>query len=366
MSSIHARFTSTKESFRLQLDEQFPASGITGIFGASGSGKTTLLRCIAGLERIENGYLKINDEVWQNKKRFVATHKRKLGYVFQEASLFAHLSVKQNLEYGWKRTPVNERTITFEEVIDLLGLSPFLKRYSSQLSGGQRQRVAIARALLTSPKLLLMDEPLSSLDIASKQEILPYLERLHDEIHFPIIYVSHSPEEIVRLADHLICLEKGAVTASGPLNELLTRSDLPLANLEEACSIVNCVVKSHEPDFHVTHLQIAENRDQIAPELNNIMIPEKDLSVGSPVRVRIVARDVSLTLSHNEHTSISNILPARIIETFPCPNPFQVMVKLDIQGQPILSKITKRSCSVLGIKNGMNVYAQVKSVALVK
>lgn len=366
MSDIEARFCSQKQGFSLDINTVLPGKGITGVFGTSGSGKTTFLRCLAGLERVEKGYLRVQGDIWQDDTRFLPTHKRKLGYVFQEASLFGHLSIQQNLEYGWKRTPKAQRRTTFSDVIELLGLEPFLTRYAAQLSGGQRQRVAIARALLTSPTLLLMDEPLSNLDIKSKQDILPYLERLHDDTQIPIMYVSHSPDEIVRLADHLICLEQGKIIASGEINELLTRSDLPLANLDEACAIVNCTVKSHEPDFHVTHLRLACTSNDSPSQLNNIMIPEKPLAVNSPVRVRILARDVSIALHHAEHTSISNILPATVMEVFPCDNPFQVMVKLNMQGQVILSKITQRSHDVLNLKPGLSVFAQVKSVALVK
>lgn len=366
MSDIHAQFINQKHDFQLQVDEHLPGSGISGIFGHSGSGKTTLLRCISGLEKSDQGYLEVKGEVWQDHNYFVPTHKRRLGYVFQEASLFSHLSVLQNLEYGFKRTPSAQRKVSISEVVQLLALEPLLERFSGQLSGGQRQRVAIARALLTNPKLLLMDEPLSALDLQSKLEILPYLEKLHDETSIPIIYVSHSPDEIVRLSDHLVYMEKGEVLASGDINALLTRMDLPLANLEQASSILNCTVKFHEPEYHVTHLGVENLLHPTSRNLNNIMIPQVDKAEMTSVRVRIFARDVSLALTHSENTSISNILNAQVVEIAESNNPFQVLVKLDIQGQKILSKITSRSLGVLKLHPGQNLFAQVKSVALVK
>src|SRR3989304_3322426 len=221
---IHARFSLVYPGFALNADIQLPARGITALFGPSGSGKTTLLRFIAGLERAAGGLLRVHDEVWQDGAKFLPVHRRRMGYVFQEASLFPHLSVRRNLEYGWQRIPAAERKVQLEQAVELLGLNKLIGRNdTASLSGGERQRVAIARALLTSPRLLLMDEPLSSLDTASKQEILPYLERLHRELDIPVLYVSHALDEVARLADHLVLLEQGCVIASGALNDRLAR-----------------------------------------------------------------------------------------------------------------------------------------------
>ena len=361
MSSIEFSFHLQREDFSLEVSGELPNQGITALFGTSGSGKTTLLRCIAGLEHAKGGRLIVNAQTWQNGSTFLATHQRPIGYVFQEASLFSHLNIRQNLEYGWKRIPATQRKVDFDEVIPLLGLDNFLKRYPHQLSGGQRQRVAIARALLTSPELLLMDEPLSALDLESKHDILPYLERLHDEASLPILYVSHSPDEVVRLADHLVLMEDGRIQAQGEINSLLTRSDLSLSKLDEASAVLKCQVASHDPKYHVSYVAI----DNCG--LNQkLLVPYRDFPMQHPVRVRILARDVSLAMQMQEQTSISNILPARVVEVFPSNNPFQVIVKLDIGGQFILSKITKRSEALLKIEKDKLVYAQVKSVALMR
>ena len=319
------------------------------------------MRCIAGLEKSTDAKLIVSGKPWQNQTTFLAPHQRPIGYVFQEASLFSHLSIRKNLQYGWKRIAPSQRTVRFEEVISLLGIDGFLQRYPHQLSGGQRQRVAIARALLTSPALLLMDEPLSGLDLESKQEILPYLERLHDETSLPILYVSHAPDEVVRLADHLVLMENGSIQAQGDLNSLLTRSDLPLSKLDAASTVLQCRVASHDETYHATYVAIDNTG------LNQkLLVSYKPMPVDHPVRVRILARDVSLALQMQDQTSISNILPARVVEIFPSATPYQVMVKLDIGGQFILSKITRRSEAVLGIEKNKLVYAQVKSVALMR
>jgi len=209
-----------RRGFALEVDCEIPGRGITALFGRSGCGKTTLLRCIAGLERIARAQIRFNGDIWQDDTHFIPTHRRSVGYVFQESSLFPHLDVRGNLEFGLRRVPAAQRRIRFDEAVTLLGLEALLKQRAQQLSGGERQRVAIARALLTSPQLLLMDEPLSSLDQTSKAEILPHLERLHDELSIPVLYVSHALGEVMRLADHLVMLDAGRVQAAGPLQEV--------------------------------------------------------------------------------------------------------------------------------------------------
>ncbi|HQT30595.1 MAG TPA: molybdenum ABC transporter ATP-binding protein [Thiobacillus sp.] len=219
---IEARFKTALGAFSLDLELQFPSRGVTALFGHSGSGKTTLLRLIAGLMRAP-GRLTVNGETWQDDTTFLPTHRRALGYVFQEASLFPHLSVRANLEYGMTRVPPAERTLQWDAVIGWLGLAPLIAQQPHQLSGGQRQRVAIGRALLSSPRLLLMDEPLAALDAPARDEILPCLDRLHRELAIPILYVSHSADEVARLADHLVCLEGGRVSWQGAAAEGLAR-----------------------------------------------------------------------------------------------------------------------------------------------
>lgn len=353
MSTIDARFRSTLGSFELDAAFSLPARGVSALFGASGSGKTTLLRLIAGLMRAP-GSLMVNGEVWQDERIFIPTHRRALGYVFQEASLFPHLSVRGNLEYGWKRVPADERRIRFEDVIDWLGLSALLPQSPHQLSGGQRQRVAIGRALLASPRLLLMDEPLSALDSNSRAEILPYLERLHRQLALPIIYVSHALEEVARLADTLLLIDAGKITYQGPLVDGLTRLDLPLAHRDTAGTVIDTTVVSHDPAFQITHVA----RGNISFEL-----PGLHRAPGEPLRVRIAARDVSLTLSMPSQSSILNLLPAHIIELTD-DAPGQVLVQMKLEDSVLLARITRKSAHALNLQPGMRVVAQVKSVAV--
>lgn len=354
VSTIAARFRSTLGSFELDAEFSVPACGISALFGASASGKTTLLRLIAGLARAP-GFLTVAGEVWQDDRSFVPTHHRALGYVFQEASLFPHLDVRGNLQYGWKRVPAAERRIAFDDVVDWLKLSALLAQSPQQLSGGQRQRVAIGRALLASPRLLLMDEPLSALDATSRTEILPYLEQLHRQLELPIIYVSHALDEVARLADTLLLIDAGKIIYQGPLVEGLTRLDLPLAHRDTAATVIDTTVVSHDPTFHLT--QVA--RQGIAFEL-----PGLHGTPGEPLRVRVAARDVSLAMSIPGQTSILNLLPARVIELAD-DAPGQVLVRLALEDSVLLSRITCKSAHALDLRPGMAVVAQVKSVAVV-
>ncbi len=352
--TIEVRFRIDRSDFVLDVDVEIPATGITAVFGPSGCGKTTLLRAIAGLEPCHDGYLRVGEMLWQDGAHFVPPHKRPLGYVFQEASLFAHLNVRRNLEYGVKRVPVSQRKVSMERAIELLGIGPLLEHRADQLSGGERQRVAIARALAVSPGILLMDEPLAALDQARKQEILPYLESLHDELEIPVIYVSHSPDEVARLADHLVLLEAGRIRASGPIGEMLTRLDLPLAYGNDAEALIEAVVAKHDDAYDLTLLDFSGGR---------FTVTRHDLPVGHAVRVRVAARDVSLTLKHQSGTSILNIFPATIDEISPAGSA-QVMVKLMCGDVPMLARVTRKSASVLDLKPGKLIYAQAKSVAL--
>jgi len=352
--SIDARFRLTRGDFTLDAELSAPEHGVTALFGPSGCGKTTLLRAIAGLEHDPNGLLHIGEDIWQQKHFLLPAHKRPLGYVFQEASLFPHLSVRGNLEYGYKRVPEKQRRVVFDDAIELLGIAPLLQRRPDILSGGERQRVAIARALLTSPRLLLMDEPLAALDISSKQEILPYLEQLHDDLKIPVLYVSHSPDEVVRLADHLALMEKGRIRAFGPLADMLTRTDLSLAHRADAESMLEARVSGHDAHYQLLHLDIAGGRFHIAHD---------PIPPGQKVRLRILARDVSLTLERPSKTSILNVFPATV-ESLSPEGISQVTVKLQVDGMPLLSRITRKSADVLELKTGKEVYVQVKSVAL--
>ncbi len=349
-------------SFRLQLDGfaldaafAAPATGVTALFGPSGSGKTTLLRCIAGLEQAA-GSLRVNGETWQDETAFVPTHQRPLGYVFQEASLFQHLSVRANLEYGYQRIPAAERRVRLEQVVEWLGLERLVERRDpARLSGGERQRVAIGRALLTSPRILLMDEPLSALDTSSKQEILPYLERLHRELEIPVLYVSHALDEVARLADHLVLLDRGRVIASGALAETFARLDLPMAHFDDAGAVIEATVAQHDEAYHLTRVDFAGG---------SLWVGKVAQPPGNRVRARVLARDVSIATQPPHGSSISNILHARIAEIRD-EGADKVNVRMTVgDAQVLLSRITRRSRDLLDLAVGMDVYAQVKSVAL--
>ena len=346
--------------FKLDVDLNLPGRQVSALFGPSGSGKTTCLRAIAGLDRAADGYVEVNGEVWQDDTNdiFVPTHQRALGYVFQDAALFAHLSVAKNLNYGRLRVPVTPQRVPLEQVVELLGLASLMSRQPGTLSGGERQRVAIARALATSPKLMLMDEPLASLDVKRKAEILPYLETLRDQLHIPILYVSHASDEVARLADHLVLLDAGHVTDSGATGDLMTRLDLSLAHGDAASAIVHATISDHEPAYHLTLANFPGGR---------LSVPQQMRAVGQPLRIRIQARDVSLTLAPQTDTSILNILPVRVT-AISDDSPGQVMVRLDATGTPLLARITRKSADTLGLASalacGRVVYAQVKGVAI--
>ncbi len=346
----------TRPGFTLDLNLQLSSDGITAFFGPSGSGKTTVLRILAGLEPQARGRVCVRGEVWQDSALgiFRPVHQRALGYVFQEASLFEHLNVEDNLKFGYRRTPADERKHAWDHALPLLGIEQLLKRWPHELSGGERQRVAIARALATSPRMLLMDEPLAALDAARKAEILPYLERLHQELDLPVIYVSHAIDEVARLAKHLVLLDAGHVSASGPTAELLTRLDLPLAHGDTAGAILACTVLSHDSNDHLTTIGFGTGE---------LIVPRQTVALGETLRIRVQARDVSLTLSRQADTSILNVLSATVTALSP-DSPGQMMVALDVGGHPLLARVTSRSARTLGLAPGRAIHAQIKGVAI--
>ena len=359
MSFIEAKFLKRRPGFTLDVECRIDSRGITALFGPSGSGKTTLLRCLAGLEQPDLGLLKVNDTIWQDQNTRLDTHQRPIGYVFQHANLFSHLSVHDNLMYGYRRlkaTPSNSE-LAPDSVIQYMGLESLLQRHPGQLSGGQKQRVAMARALLRQPQLLLMDEPMASLDLRSKNDILPYLENLNTQFQIPIVYVSHSPDEVVRIADDMILLDHGKVLAHGSVNELLTRPDLPLSHLEESCAVIEGTVDHHEPEYHLSYVRVPGGM---------IGISLVDKAVKTPLRLRINARDVSLALHPSETSTISNFLSVRIDQITTMQDPAKQLVTLDLGGQRILSQITTKSRHKLNFQVNQIVHAQVKSVALMK
>ncbi len=352
--TIKARFNIERGEFRLNVNLSIPSQGITALSGPSGSGKTTILRAIAGLEHYHNGFLRVGKMIWQDDHHCLPPHKRPLGYVFQEASLFTHLSVKRNLDYGIKRVPKSGQKIALEQAIELLGIEQLLQRKPETLSGGERQRVAIARALSVSPSLLLMDEPLASLDHSRKQEILPYIESLHHRLDIPIIYVSHSPDEVARLADHMVLLDSDGEVATGTIQHMLTRLDLPIAHDRDAETLIEATVTGHDDEYDLTYLEFAGGR---------FTVGRKDLSPGTVVRLRIAARDVSLTLAHQSGTSILNIFPATVDELIR-EGKYQMTVRLLLGDVVMLARLTRKSASILDLKPGKQIFAQAKSVAL--
>ena len=341
------------ESFMLDANFSIPDRGITVVFGPSGSGKTTLLRAIAGLEKSDEGFLKIGDSVWQKGEDFLATHKRQIGYVFQDAALFDHLDVKGNLNFVIKRA-IGLKEDFIESIHNLLEIKTLLNRKTTQLSGGEKQRVAIARALLTNPKILLLDEPLSALDLKRKNEILPYLDSIHNDLEIPILYVTHSQDEMSRLADHLLLIEDGNIVGSGPVNDMLTRFDMPLSHGGDAVSIIEAEVLKRDSEFNLMHLDFLGGQ---------FIVPDNSFPVQTKVRIRVVARDVSLTKSKQVDTSILNIFPAMVQEIVN-EGEAQVMVRLQIKETILLACITRKSSYKLRLEKGSEVFVQVKSVAI--
>ena len=354
--SILARFQLAYPGFALDVDLNLPGQGITALFGPSGCGKTTLLRCMAGLTRAGQGQLNVNGETWQSDTQFTPTHQRALGYVFQEANLFSHLSIRHNLLYGQSRVPAANRRVGFEHMVELLGIGPLLERLPAGLSGGERQRVAIARALLTSPRLLLMDEPLAALDLKRKQEILPYLERLHAELDIPLIYVSHAPDEVAQLADHIVVMEAGRVIAAGGLTETLARIDLPIHLGEDAGVVLQAVVAERDSAWHLA---------RVAFDGGSLWVRDGGHTLGQAVRVRILARDVSIALQKVSHSSIQNCLSATVDDIADDHHPALALVRLLVGNTPVLARLTRRSAVSLGLSRGLPVWVLVKAVALI-
>ncbi|NBC11765.1 MAG: molybdenum ABC transporter ATP-binding protein [Gammaproteobacteria bacterium] len=355
---INARFRVDWPGFTLDVNERLPARGVTALFGHSGSGKTTLLRCIAGLEHAATGRLSVNGDVWQDTDSWVPTHRRPIGYIFQEASLFPHLTVLGNLRYGQKRSRNADRRaaqFSLEHAIELLGIGHLLKRRPAALSGGERQRVGMARALAVSPKLLLMDEPLAALDLARKQEILPYLERLHDDLDIPVLYVSHAPDEVARLADHLVVMDGGRVQASGALNDTLARLDLPIRLGEDAGVVLDGHVAERDERWHLLRVACCNT---------SLWVRDSGANLGDHARIRILARDVSIAHEPKEGTSILNTLPAQVVSLGDDAHPALCLVRLAVDDKPVISRVTRRSADQLGLAPGQQVWIQIKAVAL--
>jgi len=360
--AIHARFSLAypvreQTPFSLDIDTTLPGQGITAIFGHSGSGKTTLLRCIAGLQKADDGKLSVNGTVWQDATIFLPTHLRPLGYVFQEASLFPHLTAKGNLDYAMKRSNGKHSRDFYAHVLSLMGIESLLHRYPENLSGGERQRVAIARALLINPRLLLMDEPLASLDTERKQEILPYLERLHADFAMPILYVTHSLDEVARLADYVVIMDRGRIAAHGVLMDVLSRIDLPVRLGEDAGVLIEGRVAERDIHWHLVRVEFPGG---------NLWVRDGGDALGQSLRIRVLARDVSIALSHHEDTSILNRIPAEVAEVGEGGDAAVSMVRLKVGPCTLVARLTRKSVEHLHLEKGKQVWAQIKSVAIVR
>lgn len=355
-NSITFSITLRRGDFNLESSLSIPATGITALFGHSGSGKTSLLRCIAGLERADVANIRIAAEVWQDDSAgvFMPVHLRRLGYVFQEANLFPHLSVRDNLNYGAQRSQRRQNT-SLDTACELLGITSLLARDTASLSGGERQRVAIARALLASPQVLLMDEPLASLDLPRRREILPYLARINRDLKLPILYVTHSPEEVVYLADHLVLMNAGKVTAAGPLPEVLARLDLPEFVHEDFGVVIEGTVESFDEKYQLLEMSFRGG---------TLQIPSQHRPAGSQLRIQIKARDISLNLTRPTSTSILNLIDCTVDEEARPDGEAHVLVRLNAQGTALLARITKLSHDRLEICPGKRVWAQIKAVAI--
>lgn len=353
---MQAELKLQRADFTLDVHLQLPGHGITALFGPSGCGKTTCLRTIAGLERAQ-GRVEVNRQVWQDdaSKQWLPTHQRALGYVFQEASLFPHLGTRANVEYGLKRTPVQRRKVLLEQAVELLGLNQLMERSVHTLSGGERQRVAIARALATSPQLLLMDEPLSALDAQRKAEVLPYLERLQRSLDIPMLYVSHAQDEVARLAHHVVLLQAGRVVGQGETGQIMAQRDHPMAPASEAASLVQGHISAFDAQDHLSTVTF--------PGGSLFITGSADRQIGDAVRLRVMARDVSIALQAPYSSSILNRVPSTITAIRE-DSPGHAMLTLQSGPTTLQARVSARSVRELGLQQGLSVIAQIKSVAL--
>lgn len=344
--------------FTLDVRLDLPGSGVTALFGASGSGKTSVLRAIAGLDRRTIGSLVVGGRTWQDSEKcvFLPPWRRPVGFVFQDADLFDHLDVRANLLFGAKRAGIADFDRKLDDVASRLGLENLLRRRPGTLSGGERRRAAIARALLVEPAVLLMDEPLSGLDDKMRHEIMPWLERLHRETRAPIVYVSHAFDEVVRLADHLVMLEAGAVTASGPLVETLAGLNPPLGLGDDAGVVLEAVIAERDAPWHLARVDFAGGQ---------LWLPDQGRAIGDAVRARILARDVSLALAPPAETSILNVLDGIVETVVADSHPGLELVRVRVGASCLLARVSRRSAAMLALAPGKPVWAQVKAAALV-
>jgi molybdate transport system ATP-binding protein len=346
-------------AFTLDVAFAAPSPGVVALFGPSGAGKSSVVAGIAGLARPDWGRVAIDGTVLLDTDRGVALapERRRVGVVFQDARLFPHMSVETNLRYGLNRAAHAERRIAFDPVVEMLGIRHLLGRRPHTLSGGERQRVAVGRALLAQPRLLLMDEPLASLDAARKAEVLPFLERLRDTIRLPILYVSHDWSEVSRLADTLVLLERGRVVAAGPIAELAADPRLPLAARDDVGAVFDATVEAHDPARGLTRIAFAGG---------TLLAPELGTAAGTRVRLRIAAREVSLATEAPRGISVHNILAGHVAAIAPGHAPALAIVAVRVRAATLLAQVTADAVMQLGLAEGVRVFALVKSVAVLR
>ncbi|MCW8957011.1 MAG: molybdenum ABC transporter ATP-binding protein [Gammaproteobacteria bacterium] len=355
--SITAHYKKTLGQFNFDAEFSIPSHGITILFGPSGSGKTTLLNCIAGFQQADLAYLSLNDTIFDNSQQNIrlSTQQRRIGYVFQDTRLFPHLTVAQNLDYGYHRNSQHTAITNHDELISTFSLQSLLQHYPHQLSGGQKQRVALARALLANPQLLILDEPMSALDRSAKQELMPYLESIHNQFTLPVIYVSHDLREVLRLGDYILLMEDGRIIDHGNLMDLCVKQPL-LTQDEGASFILSGLVEQVDEKQSISSVNCNGHRVYISGRL---LTPQQQ------VRILVHAQDVSLTLSHASDSSILNILPATVQTIHPAANG-KHLVECEVNGNSILAMISIRSVNNLGLARGREVFAQFKATAMVR
>ena len=351
----HCSIKLQRKEFSLEAEFDIPSRGVLGIFGHSGSGKTTLLRCLAGLEKQAQGHIEFNGQSWLSNTQSLSSQSRNIGYIFQEHRLFPHLNVQENIEYGSKRCATNNTTsLDRKKLFELLNIEHLLNRKPQQLSGGEKQRIALGRALLKNPQIMLFDEPLASLDKKRKQEILPFLSRLHRELNIPMLYVSHSLEEVSLLCDHILVMEQGRIQFNGHLHEALVSPESPLAKADDAAAVLDGIVAKQEKEFQLSTIQTANG--------NNIIVPGK-AEIGQQVRVRIQASNISLCKTAISDSSILNIIEGTISAVVD-ESGSHVLLQINSRNDLLLVRITQKSYQQLELGIGQTIYMQIKAVSI--
>ncbi len=354
MSFAECNIQLQRPDFSIDAEFTIPSKGVLGIFGHSGSGKTTLLRCVAGLEKNVTGRIEVNGETWLSSKKNLSSQQRNVGYIFQESRLFPHLSVGKNLQYGCRRNSASQNSIDREHLLELLNIGHLLERRPFQLSGGEKQRVAIGRALLKNPQMLLLDEPLASLDQKRKQEILPFLDKLHEELNIPMLYVSHSLGEVSRLCDHMLVLEQGRAVFKGNIHDTLVSPESPLAAANNAAAVLEGNVSKQEKNFLLSTIH---TNNGTALQIQGI------LPIGQKVRLRVRASDISLSKTVATDSSILNIIEG-VITAIIEERDAHILLQLVANEDILLSCISKKSYQSLQLGINQSIFMQIKAVSI--